>query len=784
MNQKTTKSKAMVRIARWCLTSPMFVLLAPYVVGIVWHGLHPIASVLTGDMQRARRWYIDENSLDPTHFQSFAKYDLILQTKYSSFRTNKVDNDDDKAYDDQTMITSLCHGIEVQQQQQQGGGIVVPCHRHITSASARTTTGYRGFEIAKIVPLSAGLAPVGEAIVLVVPSFVPFSAALRKKTTPDEPNAAETNATTASVAVVDKSRAQFQASILQLIRRMASPQTTPWLAKTIFVVSPILSLLINETDVSHVANLPSATSSMSPVLEATVESFLDAYIGRVPSPSQRCQHRPRQNERLPLDYMSGAIVRNLIVLDLELFAPDQRRLPDSEIEGYTYEPQMSELRILPQGRRGLLPNMDLPFVVKAIFDRSNMGALQQLTFMTKQKYTVVDTVVHPYHKRVKGWWEWLQQQQQRKTSVPKTGLPVWCRDLLNLLAFESVLAVGPYPPHAPALERGIDALTIQAVFCSATDADDFDQSTGNMPRTKLSPQQYPMELVEKMELVFRSLSNLHERLHHSTSLYLLTSKDRFVKHEEYLVPNLLLVIPLLVRAGLLVLFRNNNNNKEQQRPFRPDFVAAGQALAIAAAWAVAASALLLVVPRDDFIAAAVAAAKESGGGGVVDDDHRHGEDHPLLMVRIWRDYQMALVYLGFLSSLAIVQKRTSLRLSNLDARQSIQFAACLLAAGIHVSIAFGHVSLAYPSALFWTPLLAFPAFRGDIEDQKAATRSRIAFAREAMTFLVKVCFFVATCPFVFLVPHVFSTYTPYVRYVYIPLHMLVGILYIAPGVAI
>jgi hypothetical protein len=91
-------------------------------------------------------------------------------------------------------------------------------------------------------------------------------------------------------------------------------------------------------------------------------------------------------------------------------------------------------------------------------------------------------------------------------------------------------------------------------------------------------------------------------------------------------------------------------------------------------------------------------------------------------------------------------------------RRSIQFVACLFAIYAHVPIALAHASLAIPSALLWTPLLAFPDLAGD---QRRTSVSRI---------LSSLILF-ATWPPVSLIPRVFGEYTTYVAAVYIPLHL-------------
>jgi Gaa1-like, GPI transamidase component len=710
------------RIAQWFLASPLRLLIIPYAVGVVWHVLHPVASVLTGDLQQARRWYIDESSLDPSHFQLFTKYDLILQTKHSAPAQVSPPSGNTVP-----MITSLCHGVKVQSERI---GVTIPCHRHVLSLDE--TSLISGFEIAKIVPVSAGVSPVSEVIVLVVPTFVPSSDALFKVThngTTENPDS----------HMDDKSRAQFQASLLQLIRRLASPQTSPWLAKTILVVAPLNQGQRRATDLhQHV--------SMSPILEETVQALLSAHLGVFRQPNQRTPPpSPGTNHALG-DFLQGSILRTILVLDLDLFRSENRPLPNGDDDEDDFEPEMNELRILPQGRRGLLPNMDLTFVVKAVFDHSAMVNQQQLSVQSRQTHQMVEIMVHPYREHVETCWSWIEDAVHDYFGRDWE-LPSWVHALLHLMAFESVLALGPYPPHAPALERGIDAITVQGLFVSAQDGDDFDLAQGNIPRSKLSPQQYPMEMVQRMELVIRALSNLQERLHHSTSLYLLASKDRFVKHEEYLVPNLLLIIPLIVRALLLVFSKDP--------PFVPNLGAAGHALALTAAWTT------------------MAAWMVSGAVNPLRLAVAHISFAPPWVARVLMEYETAILYFLVLLLFAIFRARTSLHFADLNARRTIQFASCLMAACMHVSIAFGHVSLAYPSALLWTPLLAFPTLQGSDGRPKS-------FVGWTLSLWSNLLLVVALSPFCFLVPHVFWTYTPYVQYVYIPLHFLCFLVHVVP----
>lgn len=652
------------KVPQWFLASPIRLLVLPYIVGIVWHALHPIASIFTGDFSNPRRWYIDESSLEPSYFQTSLSYDLVQQTVYTGSYKQDV----------QFHVNSLCQGVKefelsvtFPDKTSRDGALAsegkIPCYRHDMQNRS-------SFELIRIVPHSAAISPTSEAIVLVIPAIQPFLHVHHL------PRGSHTNG--------DKSQNQFQASILQLIYRLA--YQSPWLAKTILVVAPI-------NDYSTKRFTTKANDrTLNPLLDQTAKDFLDSYLGRSVLPEQR----------LPMEW-TGAFLRNLIVVDMETFPSDNRPLPSSNTNDF--EPQQGELRILPQGRNGVLPNMDLVFTVRTVYDRSALMFTQPLTVYDKKKYKMNSLAVHPYGKEVG-----LLHQKLKDYGLPRR-LEIWAMKMLNLLAFEYTLAIGAKPPHAIALDYGIDSLTLQASFVKAVDKDDYDERKGNRPNAKQSPQEYPREYVQRLEFIIRSLSSLHERLHHSTSLYLLASPDRFVKHEEYLVPNLLLMIPLVIRS-LLILFRTD--------PVGLDLTAGLATFGGAAAWTCVYSHLL---------------AGDLGN-----------RSNPLRVLGIY-----------------IVFVILAARLGETSCVRGMQFMSCMAAALVHAALAFGHVSLSFLSALFWTPLLAFPEMWAG-KDGPSLLSSFI---------IIQVIVALLTSPFIALMmPTLGPELSEYMQFAFVPLHFL------------
>jgi len=417
----------------------------------------------------------------------------------------------------------------------------------------------------------------------------------------------------------------FHNAILQLIIRLSMPSSCPWLAKTVLVVSP------TRTDVN---------------LHSTVSLFLDSYLGS------------SEVSLLPMRYSSG-ILRNLLVVDVRV----------NETETF-----MDELRILPQGRHGVLPNMDLVFATMSMYSRSSF---------------IRNNMIMHSHGRLSEKWK------RQVFSSFSPAAQQWAFELGSMFLFMYHLAMGPAPPHFVALEKGVDSVTIEADLYGA-------RARSNA-----------VECVQKLEGVVRALSNLHERLHHSITQYLLPSPLKFVSHAEYLLPNLLILLPLVIRAATLVLFDIS----------RFDFSSLRNVLLVALA------SLLL----------------------------------SLVWSRTRSDPIMNALYVVIYATICFVIPNPTKKERHTYG-QSLQFITCLVAIYIHVPLVLAHVTLAFPSALVWSALIAFPAFPIQVALwQKVKRPIVLAFAMVSLA----------------LVPNgLFCAYTPFVTLVCMPLHILVSMLWL------
>jgi len=531
------------------------------------------------------------------------------------------------------------------------------------------------FEMAMIAPLSNALDATEEAIVVVLPSAV---------------NASSTN---------------MHKALIQSIENLADPVATPWLAKTLLVVMPVSS----------------STKSESWSLEETVSFFLDAYLGQQHESNRETFGAPP----LPPN-LSKAIIRQIVVIDaIDTSSTIQQGQPNNikqkTLSGKTH------LAILPQGRRGVLPNADLVFLVSKLLERTsfmnarlypNTGS----TFLTHSctaesihSFEVIDGIVN--NNLLK---DFVRQSDPKTINKIKT----WANDMVNMALFARTLAVGPTPPHAKALDRGIDSLTIQV---------SFDGTFRRDPSVEL--------MQNVMEYLVRALGNLHERLHHSFTLYLLlTTPKKFVSHMEYFLPNILLLLPLAVRAfGLLLPAMGRSNGSDGNTVGNVfDLATLRGALLVSL---ITVAVMALVTPYSDNV--------------------------QIMTFSLLVLYMTVAV---FWMKQVVYSKPDSKTHDVTTSISTHQFVSCVLAAHILAPIAFAHTSLAYLPSLLWVPLLAFPNY-ANIRKNCGAGLKTILLRLSLAALLL------GTSPLV-LVSCLFSVHTPFVRFAYVPLHLYFFLLYL------
>ena len=270
-------------------------------------------------------------------------------------------------------------------------------------------------------------------------------------------------------------------------------------------------------------------------------------------------------------------------------------------------------------------------------------------------------------------------------------------------------------PHSSALRHGVDALTIQVGI------------PGDLSPTSIHP--HYADFTRCLEHLIRSISNLHERLHHSVTQYTLPSPSKFVSHGEYIFPALLVSLPMIVRASVLAL-------RDLKR------------FQIAYAGAVVSA--VFVSSLTISLLAHLGALQE----------------------RSWSTY--AVFWSAYLFAISVSRraKPSVSKIGGTDLQQecqnSIRFVACLYGVYCHAPLLLANYSLGFPSATFWSPMLAVLA--------PASLQMKQRIGVTAFMSILKMVLLAVTMPPFLLVDRIFEQYTPYVLYCYTPLHLFLAIL--------
>lgn len=573
-------------------------------------------SIVTGEW-KCRGIYTDEHQLDVRsfHTEPYPQEEIQRRRRRRNVKmTSPLSSSGSNS--NGSGIHSLCEALEILQFQNDKEGFhpyrspYLQCHRQntiIQQHAANASANVISYSIAKVEPSQAPTTAL-ESLVLVIP----FAS--------------------------DWFQSDFHGAILTFIEKMVQ---SPWLAKTIMVLSP---------DVPFV-----------PLTRVVSEFFQDI-----------------TSMSLPMTY-GNTLIRQLVVLEVV------------EVSNPQY-PKRDEYVILSHGTRGIVPNLDLVSAARYSL-LQNMGRQ-------------VSIAMHPFSLQ---WWEDWVRKRKTWSSFLDPSWKDWAIDLGHLVAFMAAFWSSPSPPHAPALDHGIDSITIQA------------RLRPNRDRRRVHPS--IILTVASMEHLVRGLNSLSERLHHNVNQYLLPSSSTFVSHGEYILPCVLVMLPLAMRViQLLVVQDMNVNVLNLEKGLYAIFSFAG-------------------------IAISMLYCKEK----------MYSQDEMNVIALLLCFVAILLYRYGTTR----VVPRENLTNKNIhDEKQSIQLVACMLALYTHVPLALSHVSLFLISALVWVPLLSFVDY------------GRIAF----MSRLPGCLMFLWT---LMLVPGIGTNVIPWSRYacvVLAPLNFLVLLL--------
>ena len=300
--QKQRREKIISRAIPILLTVPWF-------IGIIWVALHPLVSVVTGEL-KCRGQYIDENGLD-VHRHRIESYPLERVPMLRKSNTQRGE--------DTHGVGGMCNAVYSSRLPISSS---VECLHH-------KATEFISFDIVRILPSMGPMIESTEAVVLVVGS---------DSGTKDWYEGSD----------------DITASILHLIKKLGSKKDCPWLTKTVFIISPTTSNTVS------LENNAMSNHSLSDVVDA----FIDSYLGGSDSSKTRNSGNGVAVRPLPPDF-TFPMIRSVLVLN----DVDTSREPQI----FSNNNQRTEVNILPQGNGGALPNLDLVFAAFMSFQSHPKG---------------------------------------------------------------------------------------------------------------------------------------------------------------------------------------------------------------------------------------------------------------------------------------------------------------------------------------------------------------------------------------------------------------------------
>ena len=624
-------------------------LVLPYFLGIIWTALHPIVSIITGEL-KCRGSYIDENGLD------------VLRHQVKSYPLKRVMSS--SSTDTATVEIGLCDAVFSGR---------LPISYAATECIRHEATEDVVLDIARIMPALGPMIDSAEAIVIVV----------------GEQNERTDACHDQNINKGWYDASDLNASMLHMIQRLGSSGDAPWLTKIVYIVSPSKINTNNAT----IDNSPSCHPQTN--LTTVVDTFITAYLGTSDASSIHYVNP------LPPRY-SSPMIRSLLVLRDVVEEQHQNTQ-----QGNT------QVRILPQGTGGALPNLDLVFATYYAFQTHPSDGMNDQS--DSIYYAGSEFRTHPFgtelENRVKGVFSHLGNiLDLDKSSL--VSLESYASDLAGWFGFVAASVIGPVQPHSFALKRGIDALTIEV----------------NVPVSKASVaapiHPHYADLSRCMEQLLRSISNLHERLHHSVVQYTMPSPSKFVSHGEYIYPAILVSLPLVVRAASLAL--------RDISLFQFKFVGHVVGTVVLASCL---NALTVLITRRSFIGVLI-----------------------IIVVRVMR--------LSIQQSCNQRQEKDDVKT---ECCKSLRFVTCLVSIYLHVPLLLANYSLGFPSAVFWTPLLAILV----LPTQQSLWLSKNVVTNTIMT-IAKILILIAISPSTILPS---NTPPQYTLMLYTPLQLLLTALW-------
>jgi glycosylphosphatidylinositol transamidase len=298
-------------------------------------------------------------------------------------------------------------------------------------------------------------------------------------------------------------------------------------------------------------------------------------------------------------------------------------------------------------------------------------------------------------------------------------------------------------PHSSALNHGIDSLTIELHIPNNRNSNN-NRNNNSTTISSTTPPIHPhyTDMTRCVEHLLRSISNLHERLHHSVTQYTLVSITKFVSHGEYIFPAILVSVPMILRASMLAL------SEIHCFMFRHVLI------------------VLLTVSMTSISLGMI--------GTYLSMHNSSSRSIPIITTYV--------VCYALVITCIIRQKKkrkkgdkvTTTTREEEDIHKSVRFVTCLLGIYLHAPLLLANYPLGFVSSLFWSPLLGIFVLSSTVHNRLVLCGVILAqLARSGQYILL----FITSSP-ILLVPRIFQSYTAYVCCVYTPLHLLLTVLWL------
>ena len=379
-------------------------------------------SVVTGEL-KCRGHYIDENGLD-VHRHRVPGYPLERMERLPTWVRLSDDNDAKASEfsepfnvleDKITATEGMCNAVFTMNPPISPS---IECLRH-------AATSHITFDVVRILPASGPMIESSEAVVIVVGDGNSYVGSKDEEVSKKKNDGDWYD------------RSDLNASILHMIKRLSNAKDCSWLSKTVFFVSPTTTVT---TESSKNRN----TTSSSSDLNSVVNAFIASYMGNTSSNSRL----PKNKQVFPLPpHFSYPMIRSLLVLI------------DAPSPPYSINHHHTEVRILPQGTSGVLPNLDLVFATFLSFQSQPEGVAgsPSSSFNPSRMIYYGDSEfrMHSYgrwertvRKAIDGWGfgslgDGLERVLGWKKGKFREGVAQYAMDLAGWFGFLAVLFIGP-----------------------------------------------------------------------------------------------------------------------------------------------------------------------------------------------------------------------------------------------------------------------------------------------------------------------------------------------------